>query len=143
MGVQDSITFVTDSCDWSCFPNRVIMKEKSAKLRKNRTRVESPLSANLRSVMEEHHLSVRKAAALCGVTASVFHSWLKGSYPADATKLLNLAKETNTDFQFLLTGVSSGKDFQNTDLRDLFNIESEPTLEGVFLITAKRLKRKV
>jgi transcriptional regulator with XRE-family HTH domain len=109
--------------------------------KKTRKKINSPLSANLKKVLAENKLSIRKAAEICGVQASMLHSWLNGAQPQDMGALLKLCQECGVEFQWLVTGVSS-REMATKRLEEIFDIQPEPSLSGLFLIEAKRLKRK-
>lgn len=112
-----------------------VIKKKPA-----RKRVQSPFADNLRMVMKEHGLTQRKASEICGVSVAVINEWLSGAQPHDLQAVLKLCKAVKSDFKFLLTGEKS--ELGDLDLKDLFNIEDDPTFSGLFLLEAKRLKRK-
>lgn len=106
-----------------------------------RKRVDSPFGKNLQRVMKENNLSLKKTAEICGLGSTVIHEWINGSQPHDMAAVLRLCKAVKCDFKWILTGEKS--ELGDLDLKDIFNIENDPTFSGLFLLEAKRLKRKV
>ena len=105
-----------------------------------RKKVTSPFGQNLKAVMKQHKLTQRKVSEICGVGVSVVNDWLSGSQPHDLSVILKLCDEFKIDFKWLLTGKRS--DISSLGLGDIFHIEDDPTFSGLFLLEAKRLKRK-
>lgn len=92
-------------------------------------------------ILKERQISQKQAADLMGVSVSVVHDWMNGTYPNDPSALLKLCRALNCDFQWLLTGeLSSAK--SQTNLSEVFDIQDEPSFSGVFMIEAKRLSIK-
>ena len=56
--------------------------------------------------------------------------------------ILKLCNATGEDFQHLLTGVRKDLKVGTLKLEDLFEVEAAPDFSGLFLIEAKRLKRR-
>ena len=97
---------------------------------------------NLRALLTEKELSQRGAAEIMGISVSVVHDWLQGSYPNDPDAILKLCKATGADFQWLLTGLPTSKSQSTAPLSEIFNIEHDSSFSGIFMIEAKRLKKK-
>lgn len=102
----------------------------------------SPFAKNLKSLLEERKLSQRAAAELAGVRPSVINDWLAGGNPLNLDAVLKLCVALKADFQWLLTGTQSDTNRQDISMSELFESTDEPALSGLFLIEAKRLKRK-
>lgn len=111
-------------------------------MKPTRRRVQSPFARNLAKLLKERSLSQRAAAEIAGVSVSVINSWLSNSVPQDHAALLRLCKALNADFQHLLTGEFSTLSPKDLKLEDVFDVENSPQFSGVFLLEAKRLKRK-
>lgn len=107
-----------------------------------RTRVKSPFADNLKAILAERGLTQRGAAEIAGVHVAVLNEWLQGASPADHVAVMKLCTGLRVDFQWLLTGVHSNPDLSKTSLAELFDIEPDPDFSGLFLLEAKRLKRK-
>jgi transcriptional regulator with XRE-family HTH domain len=105
-----------------------------------RKKVTSPFGQNLKAVMQRQNLTQRKVAEICGVSVSVVNDWLAGSQPHDLGVVLKLCNEFNLDFKWLLTGQKSS--IASLKLEDIFHIEDDPSFSGLFLLEAKRLKKK-
>lgn len=107
-------------------------------------KIDSPFAKNLRSVMKEKNLSVRKVAALCGLSSSVVQDWLSGTVPHDLQAVARFANsnEARCDFQWLVTGSHSRIAINDLSLSEIFDVEDEPSFSGMFIIEAKRLRRK-
>lgn len=115
------------------------MKSNEPKKRKK----ESPFAKNLQQVLSERGVSQADAARLAGVQRSVVGDWLAGTTPQDLKAVQKLATALNACFEWLLTGTTSKK--QHSDelpLGQLFDIETDSSFSGLFLLEAKRLKRK-
>lgn len=108
-----------------------------------RKRVESPLAKNLKAILEERGISQRTAAEIAGVNSATVNQWLSGSQPNDPMAVLRLCKGHKCDFQWLLTGSSPERSNPSEiGLTELFDIQNEPDFSGIFMIEAKRLKRR-
>jgi transcriptional regulator with XRE-family HTH domain len=104
--------------------------------------VRSALAENLKSTIKERKLSIKTSAEICSVAQSVFHGWLNGAQCNDPNALLRFCESLNVDFQWLLTGKVSNFEPSKMGLNEIFDIEEDPTVSGLFLIEAKRLKRR-
>jgi len=103
----------------------------------------SIFAKNLQSILSERDLSQRAAAEIAGVSVSTLNDWLAGSTPKNIDAVLKLAKGLNCDFQWLLTGEASPKSNpDNLNISQLFSIEDEPSLSGLFMVELKRLTRR-
>ena len=100
------------------------------------------LSKNLRAVLEERKLSFKAGAEICGVAQSVFHGWVNGTQCTDPAALLRFCESLRVDFQWLQTSKRSTFNSADLSIKDIFEIENDPTVSGIFLIEAKRLKRR-
>ncbi len=112
---------------------------------KNRQRsssVSSAFAANLKKVLKERGLSQRAAAEICGVNATSITDWLAGMAPRDLSAVLRLCQAIKVDFQWLLTGQHSEVRLEDLSLNEIFEIEHDPAFSGMFVIEAKRLKRR-
>lgn len=89
-------------------------------------------------------MSQKEIAVLAGgVPLSVVNGWFAGSQPHDLNAILKLSKSLACDFQWLLTGVrSDAATSKGFNISEHFEIETEPTMSGMFLIECKRLKKK-
>lgn len=105
-------------------------------------KIESPFAKNLAQVLKDKGLSQKAAAEIAGVAPSVISDWLSGAIPQDLNALMKICQALSCDFQFLLTGVHSRPDIKDITLAEIFDLEDEPSFEGVFQISMKRLKRK-
>ncbi len=112
------------------------------KKKPSRTKISSPFAQNLKQILDDRGVSLRKAADICGVEPSVLHGWLQGTSPQDIQKVLKLCNELKCDFQWLLTGTRDKINAKEMSLSELFDMENDPTFSGIFMIEAKRLKRK-
>lgn len=116
---------------------------KSMGMRKPaRKKVESPFAKNLKSLMTDRELTIKAVAEISGVSTSVVGDWLSGSVPHDLTRVSKLASTLQCDFQWLLTGERTPTKSKELVLADVFDIESDPAFTGIFMIEAKRLKKK-
>ncbi len=109
--------------------------------RRRKSKHESVFAKNLACLMEERGITQRALAEMAGVRVSVIHGWVTGASPSDYGAVLKLAKGLNLDFQFLLTGES----VLNTGalaLSDLFHVETDPNLSGIYQIEAKKLVQR-
>lgn len=103
----------------------------------------STFARNLQSLLDERDISQRAAAEIAGISVSTINDWLAGSTPKSMDAVLKLAKGLNCDFQWLLTGEASLKsESENLNLSQLFSIEDEPSLSGLFMVELKRLTRR-
>ena len=116
------------------------MNTKNSKQKPARKRLQSPFAGNLKTIMREHNLTQRRTSDICGVSVAVVNEWLSGSQPHDLNAVLKLCKQFKIDFKWLLTAEKS--ELSDIDLKEIFNIEDDPTFSGIFLLEAKRLKRK-
>lgn len=115
---------------------------KSGKNKPARKRVQSPFAKNLKQLLHERGISQRGAGEIAGVNVAVIHDWLNGSQPNDPMAVLRLANALRCDFQWLLTGTRSQRDAKNISISEVFDIQDDPAFSGIFVIEAKRLKRK-
>ena len=126
----------------SVAPNNIIAMTKPKRVRR---KIESPFARILTQVLKDRGITQRQAATLCGISPSVINQWTSGSQPLDLGAVLALSKALGISFQFLLTGEEAGppaNPVAEIPLSDLFEAESATEFSGVFLIEAKRLRRK-
>jgi transcriptional regulator with XRE-family HTH domain len=107
-----------------------------------RKRIKSPFSENLRSTLAERSINLKSAAELAGTSPPVVHAWLNGGMPHDLGAVAKLAKALNCDFQWLVTGTRNDVPIQDRPLSEIFDIQDDPAFSGLFLLEAKRLKRR-
>ena len=113
------------------------------KKRTARKPLDSPFRKNLQSLMREKGLTAKKVAELSGVSPTVVQNWLTGSVPHNFLAVASLSTALGVDFQWLLTGVHGAAPTVNAlSLGELFDIEPDPSFSGLFMLEAKRLKRK-
>ena len=101
----------------------------------------SPFAENLSRLLQDRGISVRQAAQICEVSASVVSAWCNGGAPQDLAAVQRLCRAVNYDFERLLTGSSSKLNPSEMKLTDLFD-EQDAAFSGVFKIEAKRLVPK-
>jgi transcriptional regulator with XRE-family HTH domain len=113
------------------------------KKRTARKSIESPFRKNLQGLMKEKGLTAKRVAELSGVSPTVVQNWLTGSVPHNFLAVASLANALGVDFQWLLTGVHGAAPTINAlSLAELFDIETDPSFSGLFMLEAKRLRRK-
>ena len=104
---------------------------------------DSVFSKNLKKVLDERSINQKTAADLAGIKKNVLNDWLAGTTPQDLQAVQRLATAINCDFEWLVTGTTSKKHkVDELPLTQLFDIETDSTFSGLFLLEAKRLKRK-
>ena len=115
----------------------------SKKKRTPRKPVTSPFKKNLQGLMKEKGLTAKRVAELSGVSPTVVQNWLTGSVPHNFLAVASLSTALGVDFQWLLTGIHGAAPTLNAlSLSELFEIETDPSFSGLFMLEAKRLKRK-
>ncbi len=115
----------------------------SKKKRTTRKPVASLFKKNLQGLMKEKGLTAKRVAELSGVSPTVVQNWLTGSVPHNFLAVASLANALGVDFQWLLTGVHGAAPTVNAlSLAELFDIETDPSFSGLFMLEAKRLRRK-
>ena len=119
------------------------MNNGSGKKRAKRRRIESPFGRILKAILAEQGITYRQAASFAGVPNSVLHAWITGGAPQDLLAVARLAKVLRCDFQMLLTGVPSEGSVPSNSLAQIFEINPDEELSGIFLVEAKRLKWRV
>ncbi len=115
------------------------MKDKNRR-KGVRTRKQSPFGQQLIKLLADRGISIRQAAAICEVRASVVSSWCSGGVPQDLLAVQKLCRALRYDFEALLTGTSMKFNPQELELSDLF--DEETAFSGLFKIEATRLVRK-
>lgn len=105
-------------------------------------KVESPFGKNLKAVMTERSLSVRSVAELAGVSHSVVQDWLAGTVPHDHQAVAKMTDALKVDFMWILTGIHSRTDVKGMSLSEIFDVQPDPAFSGIFVLEAKRLKRR-
>ncbi len=92
--------------------------------------------------MEERGLSARALAKMTNIKASTLGDWLAGATPTDLVAVAEVARILKIDFQVLLLGSRPEIGTAEKSIHDIFEIEDSPEFSGIFLIEAKRLKRR-
>lgn len=110
--------------------------------KRRQKRGELPFAKNLRNLMQERGVSQRKLAALSGVKTSTLGDWLSGAMPTDLLSVAEVARVLKTDFQVLLLGSRPAGDAEEKNINELFEVDDAPEFSGLFLIEAKRLRRR-
>jgi transcriptional regulator with XRE-family HTH domain len=116
--------------------------KKQSRITPKRKKTTGPFANNLRAILEERGISQRGAAEIMGINVAVVNTWLQGTYPNDPNIVLKLCRALSCDFQWLLTGEQSQTNKTNITLSELFEIHNEPSFSGIFMVEAKRLKRR-
>ena len=119
----------------------VIMKDTPVK-KSTRIKKISPFAKNLEKLLKEKNLTLREAGKLADVPVATVASWLSGATPGDFMKVSQLAQKLKVDFEFLLTGQSSGAKISEIPLDDFFEEEKQPSMEGLYKVRFVRLIRK-
>ena len=112
------------------------------KRKPTRKRVESAFAANLKQILKERGINLKTAAQLAGVTSAVVHAWVNGGQPHDLNAVARISQALRCDFQWLLTGTNSKVNLKDLSLTELFDVQDDPAFSGLFLLEAKRLKRR-
>lgn len=68
------------------------------------TKNESVFGKNLKQLMKEHKLTIRKAAQVAGVSQGTIGDWQSGTAPTNYAAVLRLARFLNVPLVWLLTG---------------------------------------
>ena len=115
------------------------MKTKETSKKKNT----SVFAQNLKKILEERKISQADAARLAGIKRSTINDWLAGTNPQDLQAVQKLSTAINCDFQWLVTGTISPKQQpEDLSLNQLFDIETDASFSGIYIIEAKKLKRR-
>lgn len=101
-----------------------------------------PFSINLKKLMQEKGISQRSLAKLAGIKLSTLNDWLAGANPSDLKAVAEICKVLKVDFEYLLLGSRASIPLREKSLTELFDIETDPQFSGLFLIEAKRLRKK-
>lgn len=117
--------------------DKLVMKKKPV-----RKRADGPFAQNLKTIFNERGLTQRSAAEIAGVSVATINDWLNGSQPNDLMAVMKLCNTLKCDFQWLLTDSNKRVSPEDLSLSQIFDIEDDPTFSGVFMIEAKKLKRK-
>ena len=84
------------------------------------------------------------AAEIAGVNSATINQWLSGSQPNDPIAVLKLCKALRSDFQWLLTGTPRpSQKVEELALLEIFEMQDEADFSGIYMIEAKKLKRKL
>jgi transcriptional regulator with XRE-family HTH domain len=78
------------------------MSDKSMSVQRRKNKNEWGL--RLKSILSERKISLRKAAAIAGVSPSVMDSWTSGATPSDMLAVKKLSDSLGVSFSWLLTG---------------------------------------
>ncbi|MGK5087041.1 helix-turn-helix transcriptional regulator [Bdellovibrionota bacterium FG-2] len=108
-----------------------------------RTKAHSPFAKNLKAVLAERGVSQKVAAELAGVTPATLNDWLGGTQPSDSIAVQRLCRALKADFEWILTGEKSRIEGKDLSLSELFEIQDDPAFSGIFMIEAKRLKKRI
>lgn len=104
---------------------------------------EIPFAVNLKRIMKERGISQRELSKLTGVKLATLNDWLNNAAPQDLQAVASMAQFLKVDFQFLLLGTYAEKRSPSElNLEEIFEIEHDPDFSGLFLLEAKRLKRR-
>src|SRR5206468_9658785 len=90
----------------------------------------------LRAVLKEKNITLRKAAVLAGVSASVIDSWTGGASPTDLLAVRRLCDALDVSFAWLLTGTPD-KGTHEPTLAQFF--DEVPYFDGLARIRIDRL----
>ncbi len=93
-------------------------------------------------MITERGLTQKAIAQLADVPVSTVCGWVSGVLPTDPLAAYRLAKALNVDFQWLLTSESSKGRPSEIPISEIFDLQDEPAMTGMFGITARRLKKK-
>ncbi len=107
-----------------------------------RKRIESPFSKNLKAILEERGISQRAAAEIAGVNPASINEWLNGSHPSDPMATLKLCQGLKCDYQWLMTDSRPNLEVNELGLSEIFEIQDEADFSGIYMIEAKKLKRR-
>ena len=113
-----------------------------SKAKPARKKIESPFAGNLKRLMHDRGLSAKAVAELAEVSPSVVQDWLSGSVPHNLNSVAKLSNAIKSDFQWLLTGEHGKVNVKEMSLSELFEIEPDPSFSGIFMLEAKRLKKR-
>lgn len=102
----------------------------------------SVFAKNLKQILAERGISQRGAADLAKTNPSVINDWLSGAQPLNLDPIVLLCRALKCDFQWLLTGTRSELSSKELSLTELFDMQADPMTSGIFMIEAKRLKRR-
>lgn len=69
-----------------------------------KSRGEPTFSRNLRKLIVDNRLSLKKIVEIAGVAKSVAHGWVNGVTPRDLTAVAKLSDALNIEFRELLLG---------------------------------------
>ena len=108
----------------------------------SRKRIKSPFGANLKCLIEERALTQRSVAEIAGVGVATINDWLNGAQPNDLEAVSKICKAFNCSFEWILTGKVEKVRAEELTLSEVFDIEDDPSFSGIFMIEAKRLKRR-
>jgi len=78
------------------------MSDKASDVQRRKNKNE--WGQRLKSVLAERKISLRKAAAIAGVSPSVMDSWTSGATPSDMLAVKKLSDSLGVSFSWLLTG---------------------------------------
>ena len=118
-----------------------IVKTSTKPKTPRRKRVDAPFAENLKKILAERGVSIRAAAELARIPASVISSWISGGMPHDLIAVQRLSSALKVNFEFLLTGKNTQVEKTDISLSELFT-EEKSGFEGIYKITATKLVRK-
>ena len=99
----------------------------------------TPFASILRSLMAERGLTIRKVAAMAGVSSSTVDDWRSGAMPQDFSAVKKLSKELGVSFSLLLTGEADERDSnQLPSITEVFS-DGGALFDGYAKITIQRL----
>ena len=106
-------------------------------MKKKRHEVQNQFAKNLRALMAEKKITVRKAAELAGVGSSTVDNWRGGALPENFTAVKRLAHSFGVSFSFLLTGEDDSAE-QLPSITEVFD-DGGALFDGYAKITIQRL----
>jgi transcriptional regulator with XRE-family HTH domain len=101
----------------------------------------TPFQINLNSIIEERDLTFKDIASMSEVSQSTVFGWANGASPNNIAVIHKLSKKLNVDFQWLLTGESSSKDFTGVTPEDFYDEDYLET-EGIYKVKLYKLTPK-
>ena len=109
-------------------------------MKQKRTRsAVTPFAKILRSLMEEHKITIRQAASIAGVAHSTIDDWRGGALPEDYSAVKKLAVKFGVSLSFILTGEDDVHNFnQQPSIAEVFDDGGE-LFDGYAKITIQRL----
>jgi transcriptional regulator with XRE-family HTH domain len=107
-------------------------------MKKTRRKDQSHFAKNLRALMAEKKITVRKAADIAGVGVSTIDNWRSGALPEDYAAVKLLAHRLGVSFSFLLTGEDDSAAERLPSIAEVFD-DAGSLFDGYAKITIQRL----